>query len=209
MAEGYRLLGTALSYPKPERLRAELAGAPPELSAIAKPLLETIDDAIAGEHLRLFAQSAPVSPYEGAYVARDKGALLGQLAALYELFGAHSGGSEHEPPDHAGAEIEFVALLALKQAMALHRGELENAEITARARRVFVEEHLGRWLPELCRRLESASFHPFFQTLARTLAAWIARDIAASGFEVIPLALRRTLPVAEATEAEDLTCPVS
>lgn len=210
-AEGYRLLGLALAYPEPEELRAELAAAPAELDPIAGRLLPWLDDELAGEHARLFSQTTPVSPCEGHYFASDKGVLMGQLAKLYELFGARVGGSERESADHIGVEVEFAALLSVKEALALDAGAEaeESLEVTRRARQVFMQEHLGRFTDELGARLAESSRHPFYALLGEVLARWVAADLAASGFcvERKADAARRSLPVvAPAPEPDELTC---
>jgi putative dimethyl sulfoxide reductase chaperone len=200
-AEGYRLLAVAFAHPEPEQLREELAAAPGALDAIRAPLLAHVDDRMAGEHTRLFSQTTPVSPNEGHYFASDKGVLMGQLAALYELFGARIGGGERESPDHIGVELEFAALLSLKEALAQGAEELEVAQA---ARRVFMQEHLGRWTDELGARLESASGHPFYAALGRALADWVAADLGESGF-VVERRAGRALPMVQ-VDGDELTC---
>jgi putative dimethyl sulfoxide reductase chaperone len=206
-AEGYRLLGMAFAHPDLAALREELASAPPELDAIAGCLRPHLDDRLAGEHNRLFSQTTPVSPNEGHYFASDKGVLMGQLAKLYELFGARIGGEERESPDHVGVEIEFAALLSLKEALALDAGEDAQLEIARAARRVFMEEHLGRWTDELGARLVTAARHPFYAALGQALAAWVDADVRASEFSVAQKAntTRRALPVVEAL-GDELAC---
>jgi TorA maturation chaperone TorD len=208
-AEGYRLLGIAFAHPDPALLREELASAPSELATIAARLAPHVDEQLSGVHSRLFSQSTPVSPHEGSYFVSDKGVLMGQLAALYELFGARVGGAERESPDHIGAELEFAALLSLKEALALAGGPApsESLEVTRHARQVFMEEHLGRWTDELGARLSATAEHPFYVALGQALAAWVAGDVAASGFSVQDKASRtnRALPVLE-PPADELGC---
>jgi TorA maturation chaperone TorD len=121
-AEGYRLLAAAFRYPEVEELREILTEvlepaqeSAEEIRQLAAPLLEQLDDELAAEYNRLFAQSVAVSPHERAYTGGDLGPGLGQLAALYEAFGLRSGGTEGEVPDHIGAELEFAAFLCLKE----------------------------------------------------------------------------------------------
>jgi DMSO reductase family type II enzyme chaperone len=208
-AEGYRLLGIAFAHPDAELLREELASAPRELAAIAARLGPHVDERLAGVHSRLFSQSTLVSPHEGNYFVSDKGVLMGQLAALYELFGARVGGAERESPDHIGAELEFAALLSVKEALALDAGPArsESLEVTQQARQVFMEEHLGRWTDELGARLSATAEHPFYAALGQALADWVAADVEASGFSVQQKASssRHALPVIE-TPADDLAC---
>ena len=202
-AEGYRLLALAVRHPEVEELRAELAAAPHELGGVGS-LLPLVDDDMPSEHTRLFAQSTPVSPYEGSYVPGDKGVLLGQLAALYELFGVKVGG-EHEPVDHLGCQLEFAALLSLKQALCLRDGSEEHLEVTRGARRVFMQEHLGRWVGPFARRLRERSQHAYFHALAELLPDWVARDLESEGWEAERLTDERSLPV---VESDAVSCPM-
>lgn len=203
-AEGYRLLALALRAPDVGELREELEAVPPELAPLGE-LAARLDDDVRFEHTRLFAQSTPVSPYEGSYVRTDKGALLGQLAAFYELFGARVG-VEHEPPDHIGCQLEFAALLTLKHALALGEGDEEHAAVAARARRVLLEEHLGRWAGPFAGRLAERTQHVFFATLADVLASFVEGDLQAEGWRAEPLVAGRALPL---VEGEELSCPMA
>ena len=203
-AERYRLLGLSLCYPDPEELRSELAAVPVELEAIASVLRPHVDAALPGEYLRLFAQSAPVSPYEGTYFVEEKGVLMGQLAALYQLFGARTGGQEHESPDHIGVEGGFAALLTLKEALCLRDEEAEPLEVTRAARRAFFEDHLGRWVEEMARRLAEETRHPFYANLGPLLVSTITNDIVSRGYQPMRKARGRGLPVVN--DAEHVTC---
>jgi TorA maturation chaperone TorD len=203
-AEALRLLALALRHPAPDVLREELESLPDELAEL-RALAPFVDGDLPFEHTRLFAQSTPVSPYEGSYVRTDKGVLLGQLAALYELFGVRVG-AEREPPDHMGCQLEFAALLALKQALSLRDGAAEHAEVAARARQVLCEEHLGRWVGEFSRRLRELARHPFYVALAELLPVFVARDLALEGWHAEPLDARSCLPV---LDPDALTCPMS
>lgn len=82
---------------------------------------------------------------------------VARVASLYELFGFPGAGELSAPPDSAAAELSFAGFLLLKQAYARERGDLE-AEAQVRAGlRLFVEEHLGTWLPALLDALDAVS----------------------------------------------------
>lgn len=206
-AEGYRLLALALGHPDLDELRAELAAAPVELCTIGA-LGAHLDAGVRFEHTRLFAQSTPVSPYEGSYVRGDKGVLLGQLAALYELFGVKVS-AEHEPPDHIGCELEFSALLAVKRALCLRDGPSERLDIVERARGVFMQEHLGRWAAPFAARLRETSEHEFFRVLADVLTDFVERDLHENGWRAERLFEGRSLPVLDDPDESELTCPLA
>jgi TorA maturation chaperone TorD len=181
-AEGYRLLGLCFTYPDPEDLAAELeaaAEAPEPVRRFAE-LAPAVDDSLADEFTRLFATSVAVPPCETSYMRADKGARLGQLSMLYDSFGTRSGGRELENPDHIGAELEFAALVCLKQALAA--GDPERRAVAADVHRVFATEHLGRWIPTFAERLRDAALHPFYRRLAPVLENWVQADLDEHGW---------------------------
>lgn len=70
---------------------------------------------------------------------------LADIAGFYRAFGFQLGGSRHERPDHLSTELEFMYLLALKEAYALENGMASQAGICQEAQRTFLRDHLGRW----------------------------------------------------------------
>jgi len=81
---------------------------------------------------------------------------LADLAAFYHAFGLEPAANAHERMDHICFELEFMAVLALKEAYALeHRHSAEQLEACHHAQRDFLREHLGRWTPAFARRLSA------------------------------------------------------
>lgn len=71
---------------------------------------------------------------------------LADIAGFYQAFGFRLGEVQRERPDHLSVELEFMYLLALKEALALENGSQEQAEICRQAQRHFLRDHLGRWI---------------------------------------------------------------
>ena len=71
---------------------------------------------------------------------------LADIAGFYQAFGFRVGGQQRERPDHLATEMEFMYLLALKEAYALENGLVEQAEVCQQAQRSFLRDHLGRWV---------------------------------------------------------------
>ena len=180
-AETYRLLAAGFRYPDLEDLRAtySAAGVVGGRFAGFGSLSPLVDDDLPGEFNRLFATSVAVSPYETSWLKVDKGTRLGQLAALYDAFGVRPVGKEHELPDHIGIELEFAALLCLKEGLA---GTPDEAEVTARGRQIFSEEHLGRWASTFADHLAERTAHPFYAALAVLLHTAIEDDLSTHGW---------------------------
>lgn len=154
-AADLRLIGLLFERPSESRRRhvAALAAecADPSLRATA----ELVRDVDAPSYDSVFAAGGPVSPREAAYLGRrDPARSMSQVKDLYEAFAYRP--PADEPVDHVAAETGFAAYLWLKEAYARAQGNAEAAEVTAAARKTFVEEHLAGLAHGLARRSEGA-----------------------------------------------------
>jgi TorA maturation chaperone TorD len=124
---------------------------------------------------------------------------MADVAGFYRAFGLRVAPGER--PDHVAAELEFYGWLQAREAQARARGETEGAEVCRDARRKFLRDHLGRWLPLLAARLRErgAGFHARVAELAAALVAREARDL---GVEPEP-----TAPPVPHPEPECFNCP--
>lgn len=148
---------------------AEMAeGAPAAIAAAGSALAEaaatlaTAED-LAAEHTFLFARQAPAPPRESSYAilpATAQGTIMSDLGAFYRAFGFAT--RPALPPDHLCAELAFVGALLAKEAIARENGWREPARLTRAARRRFIREHLGGWLPKFVERLERHARSPFY-----------------------------------------------
>ncbi len=79
---------------------------------------------------------------------------LADLAAFYRAFGLDVAEDADERHDHICLELEFMCVLAAKEAYALeHQLDLEDLSLCRDAQKRFLREHLGRWTPAFARRL--------------------------------------------------------
>ncbi len=206
-AEAYRVLAVLFGEMDVETLAGEVeSAASGPLGEFFGGIVGTLEEEIAYEHTRLFAQGVAVAPCETSYGRLDKGSQLGQLAALYGLFGAKTGGAESEAPDHICVELEFASLLCLKEALAIEVGEEENAKIARRAQEVLLQEHLGAFAPRFVARLVSTTDLPYYQAASEALARWITRDLEQNGWT--PERRAGQLPMVDAEEFERPVCPM-
>ena len=169
-------------------------------------------DARAVEHRAIFghvvAHGCP--PYETEYGRRHvfgQSQELGDIRGFYEAFGVRPrrGG---ERPDHVACELEFLALLALKEATALATGDSERAELCRDAGARFVSDHLGRWLPALAGRISGrarGSGYAALATVAATLVDGHARD---AGSTVNPLDPADLVPVEDGPDGFSFECGI-
>jgi DMSO reductase family type II enzyme chaperone len=79
---------------------------------------------------------------------------LADLAAFYRAFGLEVATDAAERHDHICVELEFMCVLAAREAYALeHQADNDSLQAGRDAQRKFLREHLGRWLPAFSRRL--------------------------------------------------------
>jgi putative dimethyl sulfoxide reductase chaperone len=185
LAATARLLSLGFSPPNEESLaeldalaRGLLEGdaAPPEI----EELLESDWGSLAADYEYLFGGNC-WCVYEGSYEPDSFSATreLDELAGFYRAFGADTGGSRSDRPDHVGVELEFFAYLAAKRLAAATE---EERAICRGAEDAFLLDHLGRWFPGLCRRTAELATG-FYSALARLGERFVTEELAHRGLE--------------------------
>lgn len=183
------ILGLAAAFSRPDATRAarvralgeqaeELLGfaalgdpaLPRALEALADATRTTSLDAWTTEHARLFEAGMVCPANETAFVRRDKGVLIGDVAGFYRAFGVEPKEGSGEKQDHLVAELEFVGLLLVMLGHASRDARQEEAEVALQALRAFADDHLGEWLPAFCLALSSATPLELYQAAAEALA---------------------------------------
>ena len=197
----YRFLARTLQPPEPARINTikgedlpELGnalkrlGATPELLAPAERLVKCLLDPdlarLKREYESAFEVSggaerppnetahAPESPQEGLTKSYE----LADIAGFYRAFGVEvEPGTERV--DHIAVELEFMHLLAVKEAVAEVKGEPENAAICRDGAVSFLRDHLGRWCPKLCARLQADGAGQLYQAAGELLVQFVKLDI--------------------------------
>ena len=100
---------------------------------------------------------------------------------FYRAFGLTMNVEEHERPDHVSCECEFLSFLALKEAYAIERDDAAMLEETRKAERLFMRDHLGRFLPAFTKKLSREATDGLYDALARLAWGFIAADCARFG----------------------------
>jgi len=131
---------------------------------------------------------------------------LADLAAFYRAFGLEVADDASERHDHICIELEFMSVLAAKEAYALeHQADEDQLEICRGAQKKFLREHLGRWAPAFARRLRDEAGDGPLAALADLLRQFVLDEC--TRFGATPggedLLLR---PVDEATESMCASC---
>ena len=107
---------------------------------------------------------------------------LADLAAFYRAFGLEVAGDAGERHDHICLELEFMCVLAAKEAFALeHQLDADELALCRDAQKKFLREHLGRWTPAFTRRLAAATTDPALGKLAEFTRAFVESECAHFG----------------------------
>ena len=222
-AATYRLLGRAFGYPTPAALEelarlAALAGDAPGGVSVVRELLarfaaaarDADPDAVAGEYVFLFDRQVRCPPYESGYgeapQMAGKPAALADIAGFYRAFGLAPAETQPDLEDHIGTELEFMSVLALKEAYALADGHVDGLGVTRDAEARFLAEHLGRWAEAFAREVRDASPLPYYTAAAELLAAWIAAETA--HLAVTPAVVTGPMPE-DPLAADTFSCPMA
>jgi DMSO reductase family type II enzyme chaperone len=128
---------------------------------------------------------------------------LADLAGFYRAFGFNVGGRVRERPDHLAVELEFMHVLALKEAFAHDKGIAEQAEVCAEAQRRYLQDHLGRWIAPFAESLARSAKNGLYVALARFAAAFVLADAERLGAQVGPRQLAGVRPT---PLGPDLSC---
>lgn len=110
-------------------------------------------------------------PYES--LAREGqlcGATTEAVAAAYRAAGFADIAPEAGPPDHAGTELRFLALLGFEEMKAWQAGDTSAAEAWQARQARFIDEHVAQWLPAHCGRLRDAASTAFYRAVATIVA---------------------------------------
>jgi DMSO reductase family type II enzyme chaperone len=134
---------------------------------------------------------------------------LADIAAFYRAFGVEVTEDADERHDHICLELEFMCVLAAKEAYALQRQlDLEAVSVCRDAQKRFLREHLGRWMPAFARRLARMATGTPLCALADLTRTFIESECACHG---IPAGSEDLLlrPVDEASESACHSCGVN
>jgi TorA maturation chaperone TorD len=167
--------------------------APPPAAAdalreAAAVLAGTDRGALAAAHLDTFGHvvGTRCPPYEAQYVPGGvfaQAQCAADAAGFYRAFGLEPAARAAERADHVSVELEFMHVLAYREAYArVHHGP-DQVALLVDAQRGFLRDHLARWVPALARRVGAQGADPYAR-IAAALAAWVAADAAGLGVAV-------------------------
>jgi TorA maturation chaperone TorD len=166
----------------------------------------------ATEHRAIFGHTVAhgCPPYETEYGRGHVFAQaqeLGDIRGFYEAFGVRprAGG---ERPDHVACELEFLALLALKEAFAVAAHDDDHRSLCRDAERRFIADHLGRWLPALAGRIAARASGSGYAAAAAIGAAVVATHARAVGALPVVLGADDIAPITDEADGLRFECGV-
>jgi len=190
----YSLLATGLMYPIPERMGVirdillpgiGMLDLGPDMDERVEKLAVSLPpglDDFRHQYMELFppiaSQDAP--GYETGYRGEgifQQSAIMADIAGFYRAHGLRAGGSERERPDHITVELEFLAVVAKKEAMALAARATDNAEVCRDTAASFLADHLGCWGRAFGLRASAVSSSSWYATLGELLTLWIEAEL--------------------------------
>jgi TorA maturation chaperone TorD len=201
----YSLLATGFMFPTADRLDTLKSTLIPALSQFDLGAdLDAAGDLTTGslppdvdtfrrQYMELFppiaSQDAPgyETGYRGDGVFQQT-AILADIAGFYRAHGLRAGGPERERPDHITVQLEFMAVLAKKEVMALRVGDVDRASICRDTAAKFLTDHLGCWGRSFGLRASSVSSSPWYRALTELLTIWLETDIEILGVQPVEIA---------------------
>jgi DMSO reductase family type II enzyme chaperone len=106
---------------------------------------------------------------------------MADIAGFYRAFGFQMGGQRRERPDHIAVELEFMHILALKEAYALETGIPEHVEICVAAQGKFLQDHLGRWVNLFAQSVALNASGSVYEMVSQFTADFVCADAARLG----------------------------
>lgn len=176
---------------------------------------------LQSEYIKIYghAVAGDCPPYETEYGGDQGGAAqifqqsqtLSDIAGFYRAFGLDVSDVVRERVDHISVELEFMAFLAYKEAYALiadgeEKEKAERVEICREAQRMFLNDHLGRWVQDFTRRLEQKAQDGPYSRLARLTGKFLACEIKA--IEAQPMQVEGLAPIVPDTEGLCEKCEI-
>ena len=178
----------SLSDSQSDEERNELAQASRELLEFTSQVRVMTEDergillkGLAVEYASLFLGVGPKHVYlaESVYLSEEHmlyQAPYHEILRVYKSLGFAKDEDFREPDDHVAVEFQFMAMLCHWTAQNMEKHEIENALTYLNLQREFLEDHLTKWVPQLCNKLDDATTRGFYKALAHLTLGFIKMD---------------------------------
>lgn len=163
VAEGYRLIATALSNLWDESVT--------ELSM-------DYANCFLGKGVDAFSAAYP---YESVYTSQKRLMMQearAEVLAIYRSTGFEKASDWKEGEDHIAAELEFMRAVNEKALAALKRGDEKRAVKAANVQLRFLEGHLVTWVPMMTADMKKYATTDLYRGLAYLTEGFLKSDLA-------------------------------
>lgn len=152
-------------------------------------------EALAESYLHLFGHTAqahvPLHETEyGEDTMFQQPQQLGDIAGFFNAFGVKLNPQQHERVDHISCECEFMAFLARKEAHALQCHDADMVAAVRRGQRLFLRDHLGRFVPALSNLLRREDARGFYAAFGNLLYDFVHGECLRQQVQIGPEQLR-------------------
>ena len=125
-------------------------------------------DDLAADYFYLFNGPGKVQapPWESVFFSKERLIFQEQtlqVRAWYQKFGLQIENLHHEPDDHIGLQLGFLAHLAQMTVQALEQGKNAEAEWLIKEQSAFLSQHLLRWASMWCDLVEKHARSDFYR----------------------------------------------
>ena len=122
---------------------------------------------------------AKVPPYETEYGEEtlfQQPQQLGDISGFLNAFGVKLNTEKHERFDHVSCECEFLCFLTRKEAYGLEQKNETMYRETRNAERLFLRDHLGRFVPSFVKLLRRENPGGFYSILGDLCYSFVFRE---------------------------------
>jgi TorA maturation chaperone TorD len=136
-------------------------------------------DYLCHDYNRLFVgpEAVLAPPWESVHFSADRLVFQKEtldVRAWYARFDLQIVNLNHEPDDHIGLELEFLAHLARLGLDALDAGDAQRFEQLLDAQRQFFVQHPLRWAPKWCYTVTKHALTDFYRGVALIVAGGLS-----------------------------------
>ena len=220
----YKILSLGFAYPEGknwimlEKMLSESEGLlDGEILAMLKEFKNSLTDNrhridnMKSEYLNIFDIGRKISPYETEYLTEKisrKPFELADISGFYSAFdfSINEDMTNKESVDHISVELEFMAIIALKEEYARGIKQKENENIVHEAGRKFLQEHLARWGFYYCLQIQELECDSFYKKLGSILESVLSSECERYGLDASSFKKKMNRDLYKGAREEVLTC---
>ena len=159
----------------------EVVSYPPGLFEFIRQAEEmpNLKDELEAEHTALFVLPSGVLPHEAAYLDKEKrlgGRVTISVSQFYEKAGADIHENCIEMPDYLGMELEFMGFLCKIEKESWESTELTSLQKCIELQKMFLEEHLLKWVYQCCEKVMEKATYGFYKAIAHFITEFMRSE---------------------------------